>query len=249
MLVSQPLLLTPIMPQVSPKTTADALLPLSRPERLQSNDRNSGDSGDQEMSTSLPLQNPRPSGQGLDDLPNFTYDFIEHSRDPLDSWPGQVEMRPRRRSALLSSLFRGNQPHRSFFGNNVKDDEAGPGAVEKNQASKAFDNARRLSKTAVSAMKDKVPLPPVPWKQKRSLSQPESANSRARAPIFSFSLHSTSHSSPSSFFFSGVTTSFFPTQLWAIGRSSSSCSQRLSSPSARRLTASSRNSSLRRTSC
>jgi len=235
------------MSQVSPKTTADALIPLSRPDRSQSNDRNCGDSGDQEMSRSTSLQNPRPSGQVFDDLPNFTYDFIEHPRDPLDSWPGQVEMRPRRRSALLSSLFRGNQPHRSFFGNNVKDDEAGPGAVEKNQTSKAFDNARRLSKTAVSAMKDKVPLPPVPWKQKRSLSQ--SANSRARAHIFilsSFYLAQLT-SSPSSFFF-GVMTLFFPTQLWAIGRSSSSCSQRLSSPSARRLTASSRNSSPRRTS-
>jgi hypothetical protein len=195
------------MSQVSPKTTADALLPLSRPDRSQSNDRNRGDSGDQEMSTSL--QNPRPSGQVLDDPPNFTDDLIEHSRDPLDSWPGQVEMRPRRRSALLSSLFRGNQPHRSFFGNNVKDDEAGPDAVEKNQASKAFDSARRLSKTAVSAMKDKVPLPPVPWKQKRSLSQ--SANSRARAHI---SILSSFYLAQLTilYFFVGVQLSFEPSE-------------------------------------
>jgi hypothetical protein len=168
------------MSQVSPKPTVDPLLPLSRPDNSLSNDRNHDNSGDQEISDSL--QNTRPSDRVLDDLPNFTYDLDEQSRDPLDSWPGKVEMRPRRRSTLLSSLFRGNQPHRSFFGDNVQDDEAGPGAVEKRQASKPFDNARRLSKTAVSAMKDKVPLPGVPWKQKRSPSQ--SANSRARAHIF-----------------------------------------------------------------
>ena len=190
-----PLLLTTIMSQLSPKPTADPLLPLSRPE---SNDRNHDNSGDQEISGSL--QNTRPTGRVLDDLPNFTYDPDEQSRDPLDSWPGKVEMRPRRRSTLLSSLFRGNQPHRSFFGDNVKDDEAGPGAVEKRQASKPFDNARRLSKTAVSAMKDKVPLPGVPWKQKRSLSQ--SANSRARAHIFILSSLYLAHltNSPSSFY-------------------------------------------------
>jgi len=196
----QPLLLTTIMSQVSPKTTLDPLDPLSRPDHSRSNDRNPGDSGNQEMSGSL--QNPRPSGRVLDDLPNFTYDLTEQSRDPLDSWPGQVEMRPRRRSALLSSLFRGNQPHRSFFGDNVRNDEAEPGAVEKNQASKAFDNARRLSKTAVSAVKDKVPLPTVPWKQKRTLSQ--SGNSRARAHIFVLpSLYLAQLTgSPSSFLFS-----------------------------------------------
>ena len=227
------------MSQVSPKTTADPLLPLSRPDPSRSNDRHSGN---QEMSS--PLQNPRPSGRVLDDLPNFTYDLTEQSRDPLDSWPGQVEMRPRRRSALLSSLFRGNQPHRSFFGDNAKIDDAEPGAVEKNQASKAFDNARRLSKTAVSAMKDKVPLPTVPWKQKRSLSQ--SGNSRARAHIFA--LPRTAHWFTILLFPLGHVL-VLPTQPWAIGRSSSSCSPRLSSPSARRLTALSRNSSPRRTSC
>lgn len=138
------------------------------------NDMHRGESGDQ--GTSDLLQSPRPSRRVLDNLKDFTYDPIEQSRDPLDTWPGQVEMRPRRRSTLLSSLIRGNQPHRSFFG---EDDESEPTAAVKNQLSRPLNNARRLSKTAVSALKEKVPLPPLPWKQKRSLSQ--SANSRARA--------------------------------------------------------------------
>jgi len=195
------LLFTTIMSQVSPKTIANPLLPLSySEEHSQSNDTSRGNSGDQETSDSPGSPRPRPSRGVLDDLPNFTYDLTEQSRDPLDSWPGQVEMRPRRRSTLLSSLIRGNQPHRSFFGDNVKEDDSEPTAAEKSQASKAMDNARKLSKTAVSTFKEKVPLPALPWKPKRSLT--ESANSRARAhnvPPF-FSLPS-SLSSLSSFFF------------------------------------------------
>jgi hypothetical protein len=157
------------MSQISLKETADPPPPSSHP-----NDMHRGESGDQ--GTSDLLQSPRPSRRVLDNLKDFTYDPIEQSRDPLDTWPGQVEMRPRRRSTLLSSLIRGNQPHRSFFG---EDDESEPTAAVKNQLSRPLNNARRLSKTAVSALKEKVPLPPLPWKQKRSLSQ--SANSRARA--------------------------------------------------------------------
>ncbi|KAF8481050.1 hypothetical protein DFH94DRAFT_853120 [Russula ochroleuca] len=155
------------MSQISLKETADPPPPSSHP-----NDMHRGESGDQ--GTSDLLQSPRPSRRVLDNLKDFTYDPIEQSRDPLDTWPGQVEMRPRRRSTLLSSLIRGNQPHRSFFG---EDDESEPTAAVKNQLSRPLNNARRLSKTAVSALKEKVPLPPLPWKQKRSLSQ--SANSRA----------------------------------------------------------------------
>jgi hypothetical protein len=159
------------MSQVSPKATANTSPPSSHP-----NDMHRGEGGDQGTSDSL--QSP-PSRRVLDNLPDFTYDLAEQSKDPLDSWPGQVEIRPRRRSTLLSSLIRGNQPHRSFFGDTVKDEESEPTAAVKNQASNPLYNARRLSKTAVSALKERVPLPPLPWKQKRSPSQ--SANSRARA--------------------------------------------------------------------
>ncbi len=167
---------TTIMSQISPKSTANPLPHFSHPPNdSSSNDTSHGESGDQR--TSDPLQSPRPSRQVLDsDLPDFSY---EQSRDPLDSWPGEVEMRPRR-SSLLSSLIRGNQPHRSFFGENVKDDEDDGSEVTaavKRRASNPLNGARRLSKTAVSALKEKVPV--VPWKQRHSLSQ--SANSRARA--------------------------------------------------------------------
>ena len=193
------------MSQVSPKTIANPLLPLSySAEHSQSNDTSRGDNGDQETSDSPGSPGPRPSRGVLENLPNFTYDLTEQSRDPLDSWPGQVEMRPRRRSTLLSSLIRGNQPHRSFFGDNVKEDESEPTAAEKSQASKAMDNARKLSKTAVSTFKEKVPLPALPWKPKRSLT--ESANSRARAhnvPPFFFGSPAHRPLSLSLFFFRG----------------------------------------------
>ena len=158
------------MSQVSPKSTTNPLPPSP-------SDTHRGDSGDQETSNSL--ESPRSSRRVLDNLPDFSYDIAEQFKDPLDSWPGEVEMRPRRRSTLLSSLIRGNQPHRSFFGDNVKDDddESEGTAGVKRRASKPLNDARRLSKTAVSALKEKVPA--VPWKPKRSLSQ--SANSRARA--------------------------------------------------------------------
>lgn len=162
------------MSQISPKSTVNPLPPSSHPP----DDTHHGDGGDQ--GTSDPLESPRPSRQVLDNLPDFSYDIAEQSRDPLDSWPGEVEMRPRRRSTLLSSLIRGNQRHRSFFGDNVKDDdddESEGTAGIKRRASKPLNDARRLSKTAVSALKEKVPA--VPWKPKRSLSQ--SANGRARA--------------------------------------------------------------------
>ena len=159
------------MSQVSPKAAANPHSPPSHP-----NDMHRGKGGDQRTSDSL--QSP-PSRRFSDNLPDFTYDPAEQSRDPLDSWPEQVEIRPRRRSTLISSLIRGNQPHRSFFGDNVKDDESEPTAAVKNQASNPLNNARRLSKTAVSVLKERVPLPPLPWKQKNPLSQ--SANSRARA--------------------------------------------------------------------
>jgi hypothetical protein len=181
------------MSQVSPKATASPLLPNSYPSE-QSNDATCGDGSDQETSNSL--QSSRPSRRVLDDLPDFTYDPTEVSRDPLDSWPGQVEMKPRRRSTIFSSLIHGNQPHRSFFGG--KDDESElatqAAAPEKNDASKAFHNARRFSKTAASALKEKVPLPAGPWKQKRSLTQSE--NSRTRAHTFMLPFHSASYSSP-----------------------------------------------------
>jgi hypothetical protein len=232
------------MSQVSPKMIASPLLPLSYPsEHSQSNDTTSGNGNDQETSTSV--QSSRPSPRVLDSLPDFTYDLTEQSRDPLDSWPGQVEMKPRRRSTLFSSLIRGNQPHRSFFGDNVKDDESEPAGAERNQASKALHNARRLSKTAASALKENVPLPASPWKQKRSPTQSE--NSRAREHT-SIPFLSTSYDSPALhplvchdlvFLF----------QLWATERNSFYCSRRLSSLSARHLTASKANSSRCRTSC
>jgi hypothetical protein len=158
------------MSQISPKSTANPLPPSP-------NDTHRSDNGDQGTSDSL--ESPRPSRQVLDNLPDFSYDNVGQSKDPLDSWPGEVEMRPRRRSTLLSSLIRGNQQHRSFFGDNLKDgeDESEGTAGLKRRASKPLNDARRLSKTAVSALKEKVPA--VPWKPKRSLSQ--SANSRARA--------------------------------------------------------------------
>ena len=162
------------MSQISPKSTANPLPPSSYPP----NDTRRDESSDQRTSDSL--ESPRPSRRDLDNLPDFSYDIAEQSKDPLDSWPGEVEIRPRRRSTLLPSLIRGNQPHRSFFGDSeVKDDDDEPEGTAglKRRASKPLNETRRLSKTAVSVLKEKVPA--VPWKPKRSLSQ--SANSRARA--------------------------------------------------------------------
>ena len=174
------------MSQLPPKTTASPVLPISYPsEHSQSNDTTCGGGSDKETSNSL--QSSRPSRRVVDNLPDFTYDLAEQSTDPLDSWPGQVEMKPRRRSTLLSSLIRGNQPHQSFFGDNVEDDESKPAPAEKNQASKALDNARRFSKTAASALKEKVPVPAGPWKQKRSPTQSENSRARAHTSIL-FSL-------------------------------------------------------------
>jgi hypothetical protein len=169
------------MSQVPPKATASPLLPISHPSQ-QSNDAACGDGSDQERSNSL--QSSRPSRRILDDLPEFTYDPTEGSRDPLNSWPGQVEMKSRRRSTIFSSLIHGNQPHRSFFSD--KDDESElatqAATAEKNEVSKVLHNARKFSKTAASALKEKVPLPVSPWKQKRSPTQ--SDNSRTRAHPF-----------------------------------------------------------------
>ena len=164
------------MSQISPKSSANPLPPTSHPP----NDTHRGESDNQGTSDSL--ESPRPSHQVLDNPPDFSYDIDDQSKDPLDSWPGEVEIRPQRRSTLISSLIRGNQPHRSFFGDNgdnAKDDDDGSGGTAglKRRASKPLNDARRLSKTAVSVLKEKVPT--VPWTPKRSLSQ--SANSRARA--------------------------------------------------------------------
>lgn len=163
------------MSQISPKSTANPLPPSHLPNDTHCRD----ESGDQGKSDSL--EDPR-SRQVFDNLRDFSYDVDEQSKDPLDSWPEEVEIKPRRRSMLISSLIRGNQQHRSFFGDSgVNDDEDDDGsegtAGLKRRASKPLNDARRLSKTAVSALKDIVPA--VPWKPKRSLSQ--SANSRARA--------------------------------------------------------------------
>jgi hypothetical protein len=161
------------MSQISPKSTANPVPPSHPPN----DNTHPGDQG-----TSGSLESPQPTRRALDNLPDFSYDMAEQSKDPLDSWPGEVEMRPRRRPTLVSSLIRGNQPHRSFFGDDVKDDRKDDDESEgtaglKRRASKPLNDARRLSKTAVSVLKEKVPA--VPWKPKRSPSQ--SANSRARA--------------------------------------------------------------------
>ena len=168
------------MSQFSPNSTNNPLPPSSHPP----DDTHRGESGDRGTSDS---ESTRPSRRVLDNLPDFSYDVAEQSEDPLDFWPGEVEIRPRRSSTLISSLIRGNQQHRSFFGDNdtVKDDgdksdHEGTAAGVKRRASKPLNDARRLSKTAVSALKEKVPaVPSLPWKPKRTLSQ--SANSRARA--------------------------------------------------------------------
>lgn len=165
---------TTIMSQISPKSTANPFPPSSHPP----DGTHRGDESD-DQGTSDSLESPRPSHRVLDNLADFSYDIDEQSKDPLDSWPEKVEIRPQRRSTLISSLIRGNQPHRSFFGDSIKDedDESGGAAGLKRRASKPLNDARRLSKTAVTALKERVPA--VPWKPKRSLSQ--SANSRARA--------------------------------------------------------------------
>jgi hypothetical protein len=174
------------MSQAFSKSTASVLPSSSLSGPLRSDDTNHG--GNNSQGASDPLQSPRSSRRVLDKPPDFTYDLDEQSRDPLDSWPEQVEINPRRRSTLLSSLIRGNQPHRSFFGHNGNDDDSEPTAIaEGNQASNPFGNARKLSLTAMSALKERVPLP---WRQRRSPSQ--SANSRARTHAFPLLLLSSS---------------------------------------------------------
>ena len=168
--------------QVSPGPTTDPLVG-SLPSDTQ---ESSADSGGSVNKRKTDGSSPSPrSRRALGDLPGFSYDPDGHSRDPLDSWPERVEVRPRRRSTLLSSLVRGNQPRRSFFRDSTShdDSEPEPAASESNQAVNPLDNARRLSKTAVSALKENL-LPAVPWKQKRSTS--ESENSRACTSCFIF---------------------------------------------------------------
>ena len=137
-------------------------------------------SGNVDKPTGGSPPSPRRPSRTLSDLPGFSYDLDGNSRDPLDSWPERVEVKPRRRSIILSSLVRrGNQPRRSFFGGSNNDDSE-PATSEGDQPVNPLINARRLSKTAltaVSALKEKVMIPVVPWKQKRSASQSE--NSRA----------------------------------------------------------------------
>ncbi|KAH9056914.1 hypothetical protein EDB87DRAFT_1833333 [Lactarius vividus] len=135
-------------------------------------------SGSVNKRTGESAPSPRHPRRTLDDLPGFSYDPDGYSRDPLDSWPERVEVKPRRRSTLLSTLVRGNQPRRSFFGDNASLRDSEPAASsENNRPTNLLGNARRLSITAVSTLKEKVLLPAVPWKQKRSASQ--SDNSRA----------------------------------------------------------------------
>ncbi len=144
----------------------------------QANSADSGAlSGSVDQRTGESPSSPRHPRQASDDLPGFSYDPDGHSRDPLDSWPELVEVR-QHRSTLLSTLVRGNQPRRSFFGDNASrhdDSEPAASSAENNQAINPLYNARRLSKTVVSALKEKVLLPAVPWKQKRSTSQSENS--------------------------------------------------------------------------
>jgi uncharacterized membrane protein YjjP (DUF1212 family) len=163
------------MSQISPKSTANRLpSPLPSEKSLPDDTDRSGNNCQKLTSRRV-----------LDNSSDFTYDLDEQSRGRLDSWPEQVEIKPRRRSTLLSSLIRGNQPRRSFFGGdngNDVDDSEPIAAAENNRAFNPLGNARKLSVTAMSALKEKVPHPAIPWKQKGSPSQ--SANSRARTYAF-----------------------------------------------------------------
>ncbi|KAI9436777.1 hypothetical protein BJY52DRAFT_1385866 [Lactarius psammicola] len=170
------------MSQVSLSPTTNPLVDSSPSNDTQASSADSGAiSGTVDQRTGESSPSPRHPRRASDDLPGFSYDPEGHSRDPLDSWPERVEVRSRRRSTLLSSLVRGNQPRRSFFGDNAsRHDDSEPAALSENNnkvINPLADNARRLSKTAVSTLKEKVLLPAVPWKQKRSTSQSE--NSRA----------------------------------------------------------------------
>jgi hypothetical protein len=168
---------------MSLESNTDPLVDSVSSNDTQANSTDSGAlSGDVNKLTGGSPPSPRRPSRTLDDLPGFSYDLDGHSRDPLDSWPERVEVKPRRRSTLLSSLVRGNQPRRSFFGgsDNATQDDSEPVTSENNQPVNPPANTRSLSKTAVtavSALKEKVLLPAVPWKQKRSVSQSE--NSRA----------------------------------------------------------------------
>ena len=136
------------MSQISPKSTANPVPPHPPNDNTH---RGASESGDQGTSGSLESPQLGPSRPALDNLPDFSYDITEQPKDPLDSWPGEVEMRPRRRPTLISSLIRGNQTHRSFFGDSsVKDAadrddvESGGTAGLKRRVSKPLNDARRL---------------------------------------------------------------------------------------------------------
>ncbi|KAI0271424.1 hypothetical protein BC834DRAFT_441795 [Gloeopeniophorella convolvens] len=167
----------------SPEAPPDEPVPMSVPEspRLSVADRvAASDEIEKPVASDSepPPQTAQPSLRvAVKDVPDFTYYPEQQTRDPLDSWPEQVDMKPRRRSTLLSSLVRGSQPRRSLFSDKTSDDEDDRnGPVEKLVT--PLTSARKLSKTAVSALKE-LPLPavPMPWKPKRTASQ--SANSRA----------------------------------------------------------------------
>jgi hypothetical protein len=174
---------------MSLESTADPLVGSLPSDDTRASSADSGAPSVNERTSGSP-PSPRRPRRDLDDLPGFSYDLDGHSRDPLDSWPERVEVKPRRRSTLLSSLVRGNQPRRSFFGGSnatsSQDDDDSELATtsESNQAVNPLNNARRLSKTAVSALKEKGLIPAVPWKQKRITSQSTSENSRACALFF-----------------------------------------------------------------
>lgn len=167
---------------MSLESTVDPLVGSLPLDDTQASSADSGALSVNERTSGSP-PNPRRPRRDLDDLPDFSYDLDGHSRDPLDSWPERVEVKPRRRSTLLSSLVRGNQPRRSFFAGNATSshDDSELDTPESNKAVNPLNDARRLSKTAVSALKEKGLIPAVPWKQKRIPSQSTSENSRACA--------------------------------------------------------------------
>ena len=166
---------TTVMSQASLEPASDTLMASVSPiDAEASSANNSALSGSVVKRTGEPPLSPRPRRRALDDLQGFSYEPDGQSSDPLDSWPERVEVKPQRRSIILSSLSRGHQPRRSFFGDKTSRDDSESAASEKDEASNTLDNARRLSKTAASALTRKVS-----WKQKRSTSWSELENSRA----------------------------------------------------------------------
>jgi hypothetical protein len=229
---------------MSLESTTDPLVDSLPSNDTQANSADSGAlSGDVNKLTGGSPPSPRRPSRTLDDLPGFSYDLDGHSRDPLDSWPERVEVKPRRRSTLLSSLVRGNRPRRSFFGSsddNATQDDSEPATSESNRPINPPANTRSLSKTAVtavSALKEKVLLPAVPWKQKRTVSQSE--NSRA------CTLHMVRWQLVHGVLTDACVRSM---QRWTIGRNLFCCLQKRSSRSAHHLIASRRSCSRRLTS-